>query len=326
MARPVKLLKTLQDLGEVSYPKLPREEAIMMPFKIVRPWQKGLIERLGRYERTAGSGLTILIPFIERMVKVDMREQVVDVPPQAVITQDNVVVDVDAVVYYQVFDPIKVTYNVADFYAAATKLAQTNLRNLIGDLALDESLTSREIINAKLKTILDEATDEWGVRVTRVELQRIDPPTDVTEAMHRQMKAERDRRARILEAEGMKQAAILEAEGKKQAAVYEAEGEAEATRRIADAERFKRLTIAEGEAEAIEKVFQAIHQGNPTIDLIAVRYLETLEKIADGQATKVFLPYEATGILSSLAGIGDLLNDKQEQKSALETANGQSRG
>jgi len=270
--------------------------------KIIRPWQKGLIERLGKYQRTADSGLTIIIPFLERMIKVDMREQVVDVPPQAVITKDNVAVEVDAVVYYEVTDPIKVTYNVVNFYMAATKLAQTNLRNLIGDLALDESLTSRELINTKLRQILDDATDKWGTRVTRVELQRIEPPRDVTEAMHRQMKAERERRAMILEAEGHKKSAILKAEG-----------EAEAIKKVADAEKFKRLTVAKGEAEAIQTVFGAIHEGKPTNDLIAIKYLEALQKIADGQATKIFLPYEASGILGSIAGIGELLKEKGKE-------------
>lgn len=266
--------------------------------KIVRPWEKGLIERLGRYQRTAGSGLNIVIPFMEQIQKIDMREQVVDVPPQGVITKDNVVVEVDAVVYYEITDPTKVAYNVADFYSAATKLAQTNLRNLIGDLALDESLTSREVINTKLREILDEATDKWGAKVTRVELQRIEPPADVTEAMHRQMKAERERRAMILEAEGHKRSAILKAEG-----------EAEAKKKVADADKYQKLTVAKGEAEAIETVFGAIHNGKPTKDLIAIKYLETLPKIADGKATKVFLPYEASGILSSIAGIADLLRD-----------------
>jgi len=279
-------------------------------FRIIRPWQKGVVERLGKYHRTAESGLNIVLPFIERLIKVDMREQVVDVPPQAVITKDNVVVEVDAVVYYEVIDPVKVTYKVADFYAAATKLAQTSLRNLIGDLALDESLTSREIINNQLRQILDEATDKWGVRVTRVELQRIEPPKDVTEAMHRQMKAERDRRATILTAEGHRQAAILEAEGQKQAAILQAQGEAEAMERVADAEKYRRQTIAAGEAAAVETVFAAIHKGKPDRELIAIRYLEALEKIADGQATKVFLPYEASGILSSIAAVGELLHDK----------------
>ena len=267
--------------------------------KIIRPWEKGLIERLGKYQRTADSGLTIIVPVLERMIKVDMRELVVDVPPQAVITKDNVVVEVDAVVYYEVTDPVKVTYNVAHYYTAATKLAQTNLRNLVGDMALDESLTSRELINTKLRQILDDATDKWGTRVTRVELQRIEPPADVTEAMHRQMKAERDRRAMILEAEGHKQSAILKAEG-----------QAEAIRKVADADKYQKLTVAKGEAEAIETVFGAIHKGDPTNDLIAIKYLEALQKIADGQATKIFLPLEASGILGSIAGVGELLKEK----------------
>ena len=267
--------------------------------KIVRPWEKGLIERLGKYQRTADSGLTIIMPMFEKMQKVDMREQVVDVPPQAVITKDNVAVDVDAVVYYEVTDPVKVTYNVANFYLAATKLAQTNLRNLIGDLALDESLTSREVINTKLRQILDDATDKWGTKVTRVELQRIEPPSDVTEAMHRQMKAERDRRAMILEAEGQKKSAILKAEG-----------EAEAIKKVADADKYKKIAIAQGEADAIQNVYNAIHKGNPTNDLIAIKYLEALQSIANGTASKVFLPYEASGVLGSIGGIAELLKEK----------------
>ncbi|MCF6159123.1 MAG: SPFH/Band 7/PHB domain protein [wastewater metagenome] len=267
--------------------------------KIVRPWQKGLIERMGKYQRTVDSGLTIIVPFIERMIKVDTREQVVDVPPQAVITKDNVAVEVDAVIYYMVTDPVQVTYNVTNYYLAITKLAQTNLRNLIGDLTLDETLTSREIINTKLREILDAATDKWGTKVTRVELQRIEPPRDVTEAMHRQMKAERERRATILEAEGLKQSAILKAEG-----------QAEAIKKVAEADKYQKLTIAKGEAEAIQTVFNAIHSGKPTNDLIAIKYLEALEKIADGKATKLFLPYEAAGILGSIAGVAEIFKEK----------------
>ena len=282
----------------------------MTGMRIVRPWEKGLIERLGKYQRTAGSGLTVIIPFLERMIKVDMREQVVDVPPQQVITKDNVAVEVDAVVYFEVTDPVKVTYNVVDFYTAATKLAQTNLRNLIGDLALDESLTSRELINTKLREILDDATDKWGTKVTRVELQRIEPPQDVTDAMHRQMKAERERRAMILEAEGQKKSAILNAEGIRQKQILEAEGQAEAIREVADADKYQKLTVAEGEGQAIERVFLAIHNGKPTNDLIAIKYLEALAEIANGQATKVFLPLETSGILGSIAGIGELLKEK----------------
>jgi len=278
--------------------------------KVVRPWQKGLVERLGKYQRTVDSGLTIILPFLESMIKIDMREQVVDVPPQDVITKDNVVVEVDAVVYFEITDPIKVKYNVMNFYLAATKLAQTNLRNLIGDLALDESLTSRETINTKLRLVLDDATDKWGARVTRVELQRIEPPADVTEAMHRQMKAERLRRATILEAEGTKRAAILEAEGQKQSQILKAEGQAEAIKRVADADKYQKLTVALGEAQAVETVFGAIHKGDPTNDLIAIKYLEALQKIADGNATKIFLPLETSGILGSIAGIGELLKEK----------------
>jgi regulator of protease activity HflC (stomatin/prohibitin superfamily) len=274
--------------------------------RVVRPWQKGVVERLGRYLRTAESGITLIIPFLDSMNKVDMREQVVDVPPQEVITNDNVGVTVDAVVYYEATDPVKLMYNVADFYTAATKLAQTNLRNVIGEMSLDDTLTSREKINAELRRILDEATDKWGTRVVRVELQRIDPPRDVTEAMHRQMKAERERRAMILEAEGDKQSKIERATGDKQSAILQAEGQAQAIREVADAHKYEKTTVADGEAEAISKVYSAIHQGDPTNDLIAIKYLEALAAIADGQATKIFLPIEATGVMGSIGGIADL--------------------
>ncbi|MGQ9678254.1 MAG: SPFH domain-containing protein [bacterium] len=286
----------------------------LLGLKIVRPYQRGAVERLGKYQRLVQPGLNFIVPFLERLIKVDMREQVVDVPPQEVITKDNATVTVDAIVYYEVTDPVKVLYNVANFRLATIKLAQTNLRNVIGDLTLDESLTSRERINAKLRDVLDEATDKWGAKVTRVELQRIEPPSDVTEAMHRQMKAERDRRAVVLEAEGVRQAAILKAEGEKQARILEAEGQAGAIQRVADAEKYKLLTVAEGEAQAIERVYEAIHKGNPTKDLIAIKYLEALAKMAEGKATKVFVPYEASGILSALAVIAEALKDKKETK------------
>ena len=274
--------------------------------KIVRPYEKGLVERLGRYQRTVDSGLRLIIPIAEGMKKVDMREQVVDVPPQDVITKDNVSVTVDAVVYYEATDPVKLKYNVANFTIAAVKLAQTNLRNVVGDMALDESLTSRETINTKLRMVLDDATDKWGVRIVRVEIQRIEPPADVTEAMHRQMKAERDKRAMILEAEGQREAAIKVADGAREAAILKATGEAEAIRRVAEAEKFKLTTVADGEAEAITKVYDAIHRGRPTKDLITIKYLEALRGIADGQATKIFLPYEASGVLGGVAAISEI--------------------
>jgi regulator of protease activity HflC (stomatin/prohibitin superfamily) len=284
-------------------------------FKTVRPFQQGLIEFLGRYEKTVGSGLRWVMPFVKRIIKVDMREQVVDVPPQDVITKDNVVVTVDAVIYFEPTDPVKLQYNVANFIMAVTKLAQTNLRNVVGDLDLDSALTSREVINAKLRAILDDATDKWGVRVVRVEIQRIEPPVDVTDAMHRQMKAERDRRAAVTEAEGAKRAAILTAEGVKESQILEADGQAEAIKRVADAEKYQKLTVAEGEGQAIERVFKAIHTGDPTPDLIAIRYLEALQGVADGQATKIFLPLDTSGVLGAVAAMGEMWKDSKEESS-----------
>jgi len=274
--------------------------------KIVRPFEKGLVERLGRYKETLDPGLRWIIPFVERIIKVDMREQVVDVPPQEVITKDNVVVTVDAIVYYQATDPVKLKYNINNFIVAATKLAQTNLRNLIGELQLDDALTSRDRINTTLREILDDATDMWGTKVIRVEIQRIEPPPDVTDAMHRQMKAERDRRAIVTEAEGDKRSRILQAEGVKESAVLEADGRAEAIKRVADAQAYENEIVAEGEARAIERVYQAIHEGDPTPDLVAIKYLEALAKIADGKATKVFIPLESARILGSMGAVAEL--------------------
>ena len=278
-------------------------------FRIVRPFEQGLIEFLGRYQRTVSSGLRWVLPFVKRLTKVDMREQVIDVPPQEVITKDNVVVTVDAVIYYEATDPVKLKYNVGNFILAISKLAQTNLRNVIGDLQLDQALTSREIINTKLRDILDDATDKWGVRVVRVEIQRIEPPPDVTAAMHQQMKAERERRAAVTEAEGLKRAAILRAEGAKESQILEADGQAEAIKRVAEAEKFQKLTVAEGEGQAIERVFAAIHEGDPTPDLIAFRYLEALEAVANGKATKIFLPLDTSGVLGSVAAIGEMFKE-----------------
>jgi regulator of protease activity HflC (stomatin/prohibitin superfamily) len=277
--------------------------------KIVRPYEKGLVERLGRYRETLDPGLRWIIPFVERLIKVDMREQVVDVPPQEVITKDNVVVTVDAVVYYQATDPVKLKYNINNFIQAATKLAQTNLRNLVGDLQLDEALTSRDMINTALREILDDATDMWGTKVIRVEIQRIEPPPDVTDAMHRQMKAERDRRALVTEAEGDKRSRILQAEGVKESQILEADGRAEAIKRVADAQAYENETVAEGEARAIERVYQAIHTGDPTPDLIAIKYLEALAKVANGQASKVFIPLESARILGSMGAVAELFGE-----------------
>ena len=299
---------------------------VALGLKIVRQHEQGLVERFGKYQQTLDPGLQLIIPFIERIRRVDMREIVVDVPPQEVITKDNVVVTVDAVVYYQATDPVKLVYNVQNFVLAATKLAQTNLRNVVGDLDLDDALTSRERINAQLREILDEATDVWGTKVVRVEIQRIDPPADVTQAMHRQMKAERDRRAIVTEAEGDKRSKILQAEGVKASRILEAEGQAEAIKQVAEAEKFQKLTVAEGEGQAIERVFGAIHNGDPTDDLIAIRYLDALQGVANGNATKIFLPMEMSGILGSIGAIGELFNKDGESGPSQNSLNQPERG
>lgn len=275
--------------------------------RIIRPFEKGVVETLGKYSAPPKEpGLTFVMPFFQTLIKVDTREQVIDVPPQEVITKDNAAVTVDAVIYFRVTDPVRVIYNIANFQYAAVKLAQTNLRNIVGEMELDATLSSREKINSQLRQVLDEATDEWGVKVVRVEIQKIEPPADITNAMSKQMKAEREKRAAILESEGFKQSAILKAEGERESqilraegdrkgAVIRAEGQAQAVRTLADAEKFR-----------IETVFNAIHSGNPDAGLIAIRSLEALEKVADGQATKIFLPTELGGALASLGAAAEI--------------------
>lgn len=286
---------------------------IWQAVRVVRQFEKGLVETFGQYTKTVGAGLVLIFPPFQALRKLDMREQVMDVPPQEVITKDNASVTVDAVFYFQVSDPVKVVYNVANFAMASIKLAQTNLRNIIGEMELDQTLTSRERINTQLREVLDEATDKWGVKVVRVEIQKIEPPRDITDSMSKQMKAEREKRAAILEAEGLKQAAILKAEGgkmavvlaaegQKQSAILFAEGQAEAMKRVADAEKYK-----------TEVVYQAIHAGNPTNDLIAIKYLETLEKVADGKATKIFMPMELSGMASAMGVMADMVKTEKEK-------------
>ena len=220
--------------------------ALLSSVRIVNQYEKGVILRLGKYRCTVDSGLVFVFPFIESMIKVDMREKVINVDPQKVITKDNVSVTVDAVIYYKVVDPVKAEFEVENFGIAATTLAQTNLRNFVGDKTLDETLVARDIINTNLREVLDEATHGWGVKVTRVEVQKIDPPADITDAMSQQMKAEREKRASILQSEGMRQSQILEAEGKKQKDILIAEGQARS-----------QVLRAEAEAEALRKVSDA---------------------------------------------------------------------
>jgi regulator of protease activity HflC (stomatin/prohibitin superfamily) len=288
--------------------------------KIVRPYQRGLVERLGKYKTTREPGLNLIVPFIETMQLIDMREQVVDVPPQEVITQDNVVVSVDAVVYYEATDPQRLVYNVADFFTAITKLAQTNLRNLIGDLELDRALTSRDTINTQLRDVLDDATDKWGVRVVRVEIQRIDPPPDIVSAMHAQMRAERDRRATVTEAKGYQeaaiaradgeqQAAVLSAQGRKQAAVLDAEGQAQAIELRARAEKLRLQLIGEGEGVAANARLTGIKDADADRSVLTVEYLQALEKIGDGRATKLVIPAEFSGLLGTVAALAAASGD-----------------
>lgn len=276
----------------------------MMAIKIVNQYERGLVERWGKYQRLVEPGIQFIIPFMEQLRKVDMREQVMDVPPQEVITKDNVVVTVDAVIYYEITDPIKVTYNVAQFKLASIKLAQTNLRNIIGDMELDQTLTSRETINANLKDVLDQATDSWGVRVTRVEIQKIDPPVDITEAMHRQMKAERLKRAVILEAEGARQAEIKKADGDKQAQILRAEGEAKAIIQVADAKKYEEIAIAEGEQQAIINVFGGIHEGKVDDKVLSIKYLEAFKEGIQNNSKIVVLPLEFTELIEGVKNLG----------------------
>lgn len=278
---------------------------------VVRPYEAAIVERLGRYQETLYQGLHFVTPFLDTVTIVDLRENVVDVPAQEVITRDNVVVTVDGIIYYRVIKPEDVIYKVQDFQLAAVALAQTNLRNIIGELTLDETLTSREIINAKLRTVLDEATDPWGVKITRVEIKRIDPPKDVMDAMHKQMKAEREKRAMILEAEGFRESQIKKAEGLKESQILEAEGKARSIQLVADAEKYSIIARAQGEAEAIRTVFGAIKEIQPTKEILLIQYFDALKKIADGQASKVFFPVELSSLASALGLIGENLKGKE---------------
>jgi regulator of protease activity HflC (stomatin/prohibitin superfamily) len=250
-----------------------------------------IVERLGKYQRTLSPGLSILVPFVDRVrTRVDMREQVARFPPQPVITEDNLVVSIDTVVYFQVTEPRAATYEISSFLIGIEQLTVTTLRNVIGSMDLEATLTSRDSINGQLRGVLDEATGKWGIRVNRVELKAIDPPASVQEAMEKQLKAERERRAAILTAEGEKQAAILKAEGAKQSAVLTAEGEA-----------FAAVIRADAEAKAVHTIYAALHDANPSAAALAHRYLETLPELAQGEANKVWiLPSELTGAISTI--------------------------
>ncbi len=247
--------------------------------RIVPQARAGVIERLGRYHRTLNPGLAIVVPFIDRLRPlIDLREQVVSFPPQPVITEDNLVVNIDTVIYFQVNDPKAATYEIANYIQAIEQLTVTTLRNVIGGMALESTLTSRDEINGQLRGVLDEATGKWGIRVNRVELKAIDPPASIKDSMEKQMRADREKRATILQAEGQKQSAILTAEGEQQAAVLRAQGNKQAT-----------ILEAEGQAQAIGTVFKAIHDGNPDPQLLAYQYVQALPLIAQGESNKVWI-------------------------------------
>ena len=303
---------------------------------IVQQAEVVIVERLGKFDRVLQSGFNFIIPVIEapraidwkvtqkgfdgstysmiqKRTKIDLREAVYDFPRQNVITKDNVSISINALLYFQIIDPKSAVYEIQNLPDAIEKLTQTNLRNLVGQLDLDESLVSRDKINHELRAILDDATNKWGVKVNRVELQDIIPPSDIQSAMEKQMKAERDRRAAILEAEGLKKSAVLKAEGEKEAAINRAEGEKQANILRAEGVAQARILEADGEKEAIQRIINALaDKGQPDKYLIAMKYLETMKSITSGKDNKVvYMPYEATGILSSVDGIKQMFDKGQ---------------
>jgi regulator of protease activity HflC (stomatin/prohibitin superfamily) len=303
--------------------------------RIVQQSETIIIERLGKYHITLKSGLNVIVPFIDKpreiiwryskegpmgntLVhyskedRIDLREAVYDFPKQNVITRDNIVTEINALIYFQIMDPVRAVYEIANLPQAIEKLTQTSLRNVIGEMDLDDTLSSRDIINSKLQEILDDATNKWGVKVNRVELQDINPPLDIRAAMEKQMRAERDKRATILEAEGTQQAQILEAMGRRDAEISIAEGEKNSNILVAEGDAAARIMVANAEAKAIKVVTEAIDKtGDPVNYLIAMKYLESLKEMTSGKDNKVvYMPYEATGVLSSVGGIKDLLTSK----------------
>jgi regulator of protease activity HflC (stomatin/prohibitin superfamily) len=276
--------------------------------RIVPQARAGIVERFGKYKGTLPAGLNIVIPFIDRLrYLIDLREQVVSFPPQPVITEDNLVVSIDTVIYFQVTDPVAATYEIANYIQAIEQLTMTTLRNIVGGMDLEETLTSRDSINSGLRGVLDEATGKWGIRVNRVELKGIDPPPSIKDSMEKQMRADREKRAVILTAEGQRQAAILTAEGSKQSQILNAEGDRESQILRAQADREAQILRAQGEGQAIQTVFQAIHDGQPDQSLLAYQYLQMMPKIAEGSANKVWvIPSEIT---KAMEGLGSSIHE-----------------
>jgi regulator of protease activity HflC (stomatin/prohibitin superfamily) len=276
--------------------------------RIVPQARAGIVERFGKYKQTLPAGLNVVVPFVDRVrYLIDLREQVVSFPPQPVITEDNLVVSIDTVIYFQVTDPVAATYEIANYIQAIEQLTMTTLRNIVGGMDLEETLTSRDSINSGLRGVLDEATGKWGIRVNRVELKGIDPPPSIKDSMEKQMRADREKRAVILTAEGQRQAAILTAEGSKQSSILNAQGARESQILRAQADRESSILRAQGEGQAIQTVFQAIHDGRPDQSLLAYQYLQMMPKIAEGDANKVWIVPSEIG--KALEGLGSTMND-----------------
>lgn len=281
--------------------------------KIVRQSEVYIIERLGKFHKIADAGLTIIVPFFDHVRSiVSLKQQTMDIPPQGVITKDNVTITIDTVVFYKITDPAKAVYEIQNLKKGIEYLAITTIRDIVGKMDLDQTFSSRDAINDKLRVLLDEATDQWGCKIDRVEIKDITPPADIRDAMEKEMNAERNKRALILESEAQRQSAITIAEGKKQAAILEAEADKEAriTRAAGEAQAIKE--VAEAKAKEIQMVYDAIKKSDPDEKLVQLKSLEALEKVADGEANKVFIPFEATSALSSLGAIKEVMKDDRK--------------
>ena len=282
--------------------------------KVVRQSEVYIIERLGKFYKIADAGLTIIVPFVDTVRSVvSLKQQTMDVPPQGVITSDNVTITIDTVVFYKITDPAKAVYEIQSLKKGIEYLAITTIRDIVGKMELDETFSSRDMINDKLRVILDEATDQWGCKIDRVEIKDITPPQDIRDAMEKQMNAERNKRALILQAEGERQSAITLAEGRKEAAILDAEADREAAIRRATGQADAIKQVAEAKAKEIQLVYDAMMKANPNDKLVQLKSLEALKEIADGEANKVFIPFEATSALSSLGAIKEVLKDSNKK-------------
>ena len=287
-----------------------------MSIKIVKQSEVYIIERLGKFYKVADAGLTIIVPFLDHVRSVvSLKQQTMDIPPQDVITKDNVTITIDTVVFYQITDPAKAVYEIQSLKKGIEYLAITTIRDIIGKMTLDETFSSRDGINTQLRVVLDEATDRWGCKIDRVEIKDITPPPDVKDAMEKEMNAERNKRAMILESEAQRQSAITIAEGKKQAAILEAEADKEAQIRRAAGEAQAIREVAEAKAKEIQMVYESIKKANPDDKLVQLKSLEALEKVANGEANKIFIPFEATNALSSLGAMAEAVKDNKKETS-----------